>query len=29
MPLGAAKLAQEDLDCLQAWANGLVNSVGP
>ncbi len=29
MPYGAPKLAQEDLDCLQAWANGLVNSVGP
>ncbi len=29
MPLGAPMLAQEDLDCLQAWANGLVNSVGP
>jgi hypothetical protein len=29
MPLGASMLAQEDLDCLQAWANGLVNSVGP
>lgn len=29
MPFAAPKLAQEDLDCLQAWANGLVNSVGP
>jgi hypothetical protein len=29
MPLGGSMLAQEDLDCLQAWANGLVNSVGP
>jgi hypothetical protein len=29
MPLGGPKLAPEDLDCLQAWANGLVNSVGP
>jgi len=29
MPLGGAKLQPEDLDCLQAWANGLVNSVGP
>jgi hypothetical protein len=29
MPLGAAKLAQPDIDCLQSWANGLVNSVGP
>jgi len=29
MPLGGAMLAQEDIDCLQAWANGLVNSVGP
>lgn len=29
MPLGGEMLAKEDLDCLQAWANGLVNSVGP
>lgn len=29
MPLEGAQLQQEDLDCLQAWANGLVNSVGP
>ena len=29
MPLGGPMLPQEDLDCLQAWANGLVNSVGP
>jgi hypothetical protein len=29
MPFGAEKLAQQDLDCLQSWANGLVNSVGP
>jgi hypothetical protein len=29
MPFAAPKLAQVDLDCLQAWANGLVNSVGP
>jgi hypothetical protein len=28
MPLEGAMLAQPDLDCLQAWANGLVNSVG-
>jgi hypothetical protein len=29
MPFDAPKLAQPDLDCLQSWANGLVNSVGP
>ena len=29
MPFGGSKLAQIDLDCLQAWANGLVSSVGP
>jgi hypothetical protein len=29
MPLEGDKLQQEDLDCLQAWANGLVNSIGP
>jgi hypothetical protein len=29
MPLGGTKLAQADLDCLQAWANGLVSSIGP
>ncbi len=29
MPYAGSKLAQTDLDCLQAWANGLVSSVGP
>jgi hypothetical protein len=29
MPFAGTKLAQTDLDCLQAWANGLVSSVGP
>jgi hypothetical protein len=29
MPLEGSELQPEDLDCLQAWANGLVNSVGP
>jgi len=29
MPFATTPLAQSDKDCIQAWANGLVQSVGP